>query len=530
MISRFWPAFFISISVCFILVFLAGFSLTIFREAQLKQSLLKKSVQLDGLLSLKKLNKKLDFLIKETQQGQDQEKISSESPFFALVFVNQSQVEKIYIAEDASRLSIKSQEENQPAVLQKNESPFHTPLEKRKILIELSRMASSQPISDGFQFKILHSAGKKQPFILFIAPLDENKQWLAFLKENKDFFKLLTFASKGKKDKNREVFSVNSQGRIIFHNKNSKIFKFLSKKSSIWKTLKKLDKEQFSGGKYLKLQKKTGYKEMYYFQKWDEGDMFLIAKTDLPPPVFFLPFLSLKDSYFIGWITGFAIFCLFFVFFCFRLVSLVSAYQFLKRAFMSFGKTGWFPSVDTLRNPLLYFYDNRRLFFDKTKNEDQDNEETKSRSANFQEIIKQELEKLKSKFPRLIVKKEFDFDVRVFGFERFLRVIVHELLWNALEAMGGLKEPKLDISVKKEGDLLVFSLRDYGTGIHEKDYKKLFRLYYSTKSQLGLGLNLVQSIVQSNEGDIELSSPKEGGLKVCIRLPLKCFLKNHESG
>ena len=497
------------------------------QDARREQSLLKELVQRDSLLSLKQLNKKLDFLIKETQQIQDQEKIPPESPFFAFVFVNQSQAEKIYMAEDDFHLSVTNQQGSQNTIPQENKSSFRSSLEKE--IIELARGASSQAISKSFQIKILHAEGKKQPFILFIAPLDKNKQWLAFLKKDKKFFKLPNFASKSKKAKNIEIFAVNSQGRIVFHNKNSKMFKLLSKKSSIWKSLQKLSKEQSSRGSYIKWRKKTGYKEMYYFQKWDEGDMFLVTKMNWSPPPFVLSFLFSKDSYFIGWIIGFVIFCLFFIFFCFRLVSLVSAYQFLKRAFLYFGKTGCFPSVDTLRNPLLYFYDNRRLFFDKTKNEKQDNEETKSRSLNFQEIVRQELEKLKSKFPRLIVRKEFDFDVKVFGFERFLRALVHELLWNALEAMGGLKEPKLDIFVKGEGDCLIFSVRDYGTGIHNKDYKKLFRMYYSTKSQLGVGLNLVQSIVQSNEGEIELSSPKDGGLKVCIRLPLKCFLKNHGS-
>ena len=117
-------------------------------------------------------------------------------------------------------------------------------------------------------------------------------------------------------------------------------------------------------------------------------------------------------------------------------------------------------------------------------------------------------------------------NTKVFGFERFLRTILHELLLNGVEAMGSLKELKLDVSLQKEQSNLIFCVRDYGVGVSDQNYNRLFEMYYSTKSQLGVGLNLVQSLVKANGGDLQFSSPKGGGLKVCVHLPLKSFLKN----
>ena len=79
------------------------------------------------------------------------------------------------------------------------------------------------------------------------------------------------------------------------------------------------------------------------------------------------------------------------------------------------------------------------------------------------------------------------------------------------------------MSLKGDEKNLIFSVRDYGAGVQDKNRKKLFRVYYSGKSQLGVGLTLIQSIIQANEGSIDLSSPKGGGLKVDVSLPLKCF-------
>ena len=521
--SKFGLAFFISVLVCLLMAFSAGFLLAKFRETRLEETLLKKSVKLDSVFLLKQLDKKKNFLIQSAKQIRDQKNLSPPSPFFALVVFHQSQVKDIYVADEIPPGIMSSQNESPPAVKKQNKEVLSSLSERKNTIIELSKIVSSPIVSEGFQFKILENGEEKQPLVFFIRVFSKNKRYIAFLKDNKDFFKLSSPSPENNNRGQRALFVVNQKGRIFFHNKSSKVFKKLSKKSPIWKSLEEMADNQIPRGRYLKSRKTAGDKEMYYLQKWKgSGDTIFVSKTVFSP-AFFLS----EDYYLASGILCFVIFALFFVLFWFKFSSLVSAYKFLKLAFVSFGRTGLFPPSDSSKNPFLYFYNNRRLFFNQRQSENQDDKTEESISLNFQEIIRQEVERLKFKYPRLAVHESYDFDVKVFRFEKFLRSIVRELLFNALEAMGSLKEPKLETSAKEEGDHFVFSVRDYGTGILNGDYKKPFRMYYSTKSQLGAGLNLIQNIVQANEGSIEMSSPDGGGLKVCIRLPLKCFLKNY---
>ena len=539
---RFWFSLFISIFFCLLIAGFFGFSLTKFRETRLEHLLLKKSVKLENLLYLKQLNKRLNFLVGAGERIQKEGKVLSDSPFFALVVSDRSGKEgdKVYISANQFPSGIvslkqddsviKEEKKKQPplglkkkkAIVEKKPDHFE---EKRKVLIKLSQEHFTKTLSGDFQLKVLKLSEGQQPLILFIKSVDEGTYWTAFLKRDKRIFKLPFSDSK---DSVEEVFVSNSQGQVFFHNQSSKILKPISQKSSFLNALKELSSKQTLRGKYLTFHKKTGHKDMYYLQKWNKGDMILVVKMGISPNIFSLPFFSSEDSHLTVWGTCFVALFLFFIFFCLKIFSVTSAYEFLKLAFLSFSRTGVFPSIDSSKNPLLYFYNNRRFFLNKRKEEEQESVNKESESLNFKDIVKQELEKLKTKYPQLIVEEKFDFDVKVFGFEKFARTVIYELMINALEAMGGLEELKLDLSIKGDGKNLIFSVRDYGPGVHKKDYKKLFRVYYSSKSQLGVGLNLVQSIVQSNEGVVELSSPDKGGLEVCIRLPLKCFLK-HQS-
>ena len=256
----------------------------------------------------------------------------------------------------------------------------------------------------------------------------------------------------------------------------------------------------------------------YYLQEWGGTNLLFIVKKDIYPD-FFDFLISEKQITYLILFFALAILA-FFLFISYSKTALiVKAYSFLKTAFISFSETRQFPAASS-KNPLLFFYRNRQELLNEL--EKQNEPETK-RNIQLQELIKQELQKLKARHPNLIIKENFQTDIRLLGFERFLKTIVSELLLNAVESMGAMKEQKIDISVKEEKEYLVLSIKDYGIGL--KDTKKAFQLYHSTKSQLGAGLNLVQSIITANQGKIELINQEEGGLEAIVQLPLKCFLK-----
>jgi two-component system NtrC family sensor kinase len=66
-------------------------------------------------------------------------------------------------------------------------------------------------------------------------------------------------------------------------------------------------------------------------------------------------------------------------------------------------------------------------------------------------------------------------------------------------------------------------IRDNGIGMKEKDLKRVFEPFFSTKSigkGTGLGLSICRGIIEKHEGQITLSSTYGDGTEVLLRLPL----------
>lgn len=104
-----------------------------------------------------------------------------------------------------------------------------------------------------------------------------------------------------------------------------------------------------------------------------------------------------------------------------------------------------------------------------------------------------------------------------------LQLALVNLLENAVDAC--LEDDKksghrISFTAKKEGENLVFAVKDNGTGMDEKTKEKIFTLFYSSKSSrgTGIGLFITQKIVTRHKGEIMLeSAPGEGAtFQVCI--------------
>ena len=100
-----------------------------------------------------------------------------------------------------------------------------------------------------------------------------------------------------------------------------------------------------------------------------------------------------------------------------------------------------------------------------------------------------------------------------------MKQVFFNLLRNALQAMphGG----RLAIGLSADERTLALAIRDTGTGIPEEDFRRLFEPYRTTKANgHGLGLMIVQRIVQDHGGQIEVSSKPGAGTMFRILLPL----------
>ncbi len=93
------------------------------------------------------------------------------------------------------------------------------------------------------------------------------------------------------------------------------------------------------------------------------------------------------------------------------------------------------------------------------------------------------------------------------------------LIKNAFQAMpdGGA----LTITMRCDQEFLVITFEDTGVGINPEDFGLIFEPYHTTKSSgSGLGLMIVQRIVQEHGGQIEVVSAPGKGTRFTIQLPL----------
>ncbi len=89
---------------------------------------------------------------------------------------------------------------------------------------------------------------------------------------------------------------------------------------------------------------------------------------------------------------------------------------------------------------------------------------------------------------------------------------------NALQAMpdGG----SLNISLSGSDRGVAISFQDNGTGISPEEFPKMFEPYHTTKSDgSGLGLMIVQRIIQDHGGQMEVTSEPDTGTTFTLFLP-----------
>jgi nitrogen fixation negative regulator NifL len=115
----------------------------------------------------------------------------------------------------------------------------------------------------------------------------------------------------------------------------------------------------------------------------------------------------------------------------------------------------------------------------------------------------------------------------VYGHETRIRSMLKQLIENAIEAMNsrGIKERSLEIVSKKIGSFVSIEIIDSGHGIPKELELKVFEPFFSTKSSgsscKGMGLTMVQDIVNEHAGLIAISCGENRGCRVSVQLPLK---------
>ena len=85
---------------------------------------------------------------------------------------------------------------------------------------------------------------------------------------------------------------------------------------------------------------------------------------------------------------------------------------------------------------------------------------------------------------------------------------------------------KVYVNVQSTSNRAIINIEDDGPGIPEEHYRNVFKPFFRldksrslNKSGVGLGLAIVEDIINSHGGNIQLGSSKYNGLQVKISLP-----------
>lgn len=106
-----------------------------------------------------------------------------------------------------------------------------------------------------------------------------------------------------------------------------------------------------------------------------------------------------------------------------------------------------------------------------------------------------------------------------------IKRVFSNIVINAVQAMP--KGGKLTINTKTQGEFMEISFIDTGEGIAKENIKKIFDPLFTTKTKgIGLGLAIVNNIVERHNGKIEVKSKVGEGTTFTIKLPVKVSRKS----
>jgi signal transduction histidine kinase len=105
-----------------------------------------------------------------------------------------------------------------------------------------------------------------------------------------------------------------------------------------------------------------------------------------------------------------------------------------------------------------------------------------------------------------------------------LRQVIHNLVKNALEAMEGRPDGRIEVSTSRpddpDMDVVQLKVADNGPGFDPEVRERLFEPYVTSKSRgTGLGLAIVKKIIEEHGGMIAAENTGSGAL-IRIRLPV----------
>lgn len=101
-------------------------------------------------------------------------------------------------------------------------------------------------------------------------------------------------------------------------------------------------------------------------------------------------------------------------------------------------------------------------------------------------------------------------NLRVYADPNLLGQVVLNIMKNAIQAMQGTKNGKLQVSVENHSNQTIIKITDNGPGIAPEILNEIFVPFFTTKSEgTGIGLSIARQIMRTHGGNIKVTSIPE---------------------
>jgi nitrogen fixation/metabolism regulation signal transduction histidine kinase len=148
---------------------------------------------------------------------------------------------------------------------------------------------------------------------------------------------------------------------------------------------------------------------------------------------------------------------------------------------------------------------------------------------NLNQLVSEVVDLYRSHYTHPEVKLDLDEQLQSLEADRTrVRQILNNLVTNALEALDGVTNPRLEVSTRLErgtdvdAEYAVVTVCDNGPGFQRELLARVFDPYVTSKPKgTGLGLAIVKKIVEEHGGRIDADNRPEGGARVRVVLPIK---------
>lgn len=144
---------------------------------------------------------------------------------------------------------------------------------------------------------------------------------------------------------------------------------------------------------------------------------------------------------------------------------------------------------------------------------------------NFSQIVTDSCNDFENRFPNRPWKNELQSGLFVSGDPLLMQILVNNLIENAVKYSP--PDSLVTVVLKKEAEQGLLEVRDEGTGIPKKEYKRIFQKFYRvgnedtrTAQGTGLGLYLCRKISQDHHMRLQVSENTPKGSLFTVRFNL----------